>query len=90
MFAYGTHAGGRCAIIGGVVIRRSRGLRSLRGRLLFGDFCDGELRSIVARTRKARGSRRLGLRVPSLSSIAFGRGGKVYATSLEGPVYRLK
>ena len=90
VFAYGTHAGGRCAIIGGVVVRRSKGLRSLRGRLLFGDFCDGVLRSIVARTRKARSSRRLGLRVPSLSSISFGRGGKVYATSLEGPVYRLK
>jgi glucose/arabinose dehydrogenase len=90
VFAYGTHSGGRCAIVGGVVVRRSKGLRSLRGRYLFGDFCDGQLRSIVARTRKARGSRRLGLRVPALSSIAFGRGSKVYATSLEGPVYRLK
>ena len=90
VFAYGTHSGGRCAVIGGVVVRRSKGLRSLRGRYLFGDFCDGELRSIVARTRKARRSRRLGLRIPSLSSISFGRGGKVYATSLEGVVYRLK
>ena len=90
VLAYGTHSKGRCAVVGGFVIRRGRGLRSLRGRYLFGDFCDGELRSFVARTRKARGSRRLGLRVPSLSSFGLGRGGKLYATSLEGPVYRLK
>jgi hypothetical protein len=90
VLAYGTHSGGRCAVVGGFVIRRGRGLRSLRGRYLFGDFCDGELRSFVARTRKARGARPLGLRVPSLSSFGLGRGGKLYATSLEGPVYRLK
>ena len=90
VLAYGTHAGGRCAVVGGLVVRRSRGLRSLWGRYLFGDFCDGVLRSFVARTRKARGSRRLGIRVPGLSSFGRGRGGKIYATSLNGPVYRLK
>jgi glucose/arabinose dehydrogenase len=89
VLAYSTHSGGRCAVVGGVVVRGG-GLRSLRGRYLFGDFCDGELRSFVARTRRARGSRRLGIRVPSLSSLGLGRGGKLYATSLEGPVYRLK
>jgi glucose/arabinose dehydrogenase len=89
VLAYGTHSSGRCAVVGGFVIRGGK-LRSLRGRYLFGDYCDGQLRSFVARTRKAPGSRRLGLRVPSLSSFGLGRGGKLYATSLEGPVYRLK
>lgn len=89
VLAYGTHSGGRCAVIGGFVIR-GVGLRTLRGRYLYGDFCDGELRSFVADPGGADGNRRLGLGVPLLSSFGLGRGGKLYATSLEGPVYRLR
>jgi glucose/arabinose dehydrogenase len=89
VFVYGTHTRGRCAIVGGLVTRHRRP-RTLRGRYLYGDFCSGELRSFVPSTRRARGDRSLGIRVPELSSLAAGGGGKTYATSLEGPVYRLK
>ena len=90
VLAYGTYSRGRCAIIGGFVIGPRSRLRTLRGRYLYGDFCNGELRSFVARTKRIRGDRPLGIGVPSLSSFGRGRGGKLYATSLDGPVYRLK
>jgi hypothetical protein len=76
-------------VIGGFVVRDRR-LRRLRGRYLYGDFCSGELRSFRPRLEGARRDRSLGLRVPDLSSFGLGRGGRLYATSLAGPVYRLK
>jgi glucose/arabinose dehydrogenase len=89
VLVYGTHSRGRCAVIGGFVVRDRR-LRGLRGRYLYGDFCSGELRSFRPRLKGARGDRSLGLRVPDLSSFGLGRGGRLYATSLAGRVYRLK
>ena len=69
---------------------RDRRLRSLRGRYVYGDYCSGELRSFRPRLKRARRDHSLGLTVPALSSFGEGRGGRLYATSLEGPVYRLK
>ena len=78
-----------CSITGGLVVR-DRSLSSLYGRYLYGDFCAGELRSFTARPgRPAADDRALGLKVPSLSSFGTDRAHRVYATSLEGPVYRL-
>ena len=45
VLAYGHDAG--CSITGGYVAR-DRGLRSLYGRYLYGDFCAGQLRSFAA------------------------------------------
>jgi hypothetical protein len=39
---------------------------------------------------KATGDRRVGLTVPSLSSFGQDASGRVYAVSLNGPVYRLQ
>ena len=89
VLVYRTHSRGRCAVIGGFVVRDRR-LRRLRGRYLYGDFCSGELRSFRPRLKGARGDRSLGLRIPDLSSFGLGRGDRLYATSLAGPVYRLK
>lgn len=87
VLVYGHDAG--CSITGGYVVR-DRGLRSLYGRYLYGDFCAGELRSFAARPgRRATDDRAFGLEVPSLSSFGEDNAGHLYATSLEGPVYRL-
>ena len=81
--------GDNCAVTGGYVAR-DESLRSLYGRYLYGDFCAGELRSFVARPdQDAEDDRTLGLEVPQLSSFAEDDRGRIYATSLEGPVYRL-
>lgn len=44
-FTYATHSNGRCAIIGGYVVR-DPGLGSLAGRYLFGDYCSSTLETI--------------------------------------------
>jgi glucose/arabinose dehydrogenase len=81
--------GGNCAVTGGYVVR-DESLRSLYGRYLYADFCAGELRSFTAEPgRPARDDRPLGLRIPSLSSFGEDNAGHLYATSLEGAVYRL-
>ncbi len=87
VFAYGHDEG--CSITGGYVVRDPE-LRSLYGRYLYGDFCQGELRSITAETgSRATDDTDLGVQVPGLSSFGEDAEGRVYATSIEGPVYRL-
>jgi glucose/arabinose dehydrogenase len=83
-----SHAGGACSITGGVVVR-DKNLPGLVGRYLYGDYCTGRVRSFRIVNGKATGDRATGLRVSSLSSFGVDAGGRVYATSLDGPVYRL-
>ncbi len=87
IFEY-SHAGRRCAIIGGYVVR-DRTLRSLRGRYLYADLCAGELRSFVPHRRRGKRDRALGIHVADPSSFGEGPGGHIYVASLDGPVYRL-
>jgi glucose/arabinose dehydrogenase len=78
-----------CSITGGYVVR-DHALPTLYGRYLYGDFCSGVLRSFPARPgHPAADDRALGPRVPSLSSFGEDDAGHIYATSLDGPVYRL-
>lgn len=89
VFAYSLRrGGGSCAIIGGYVVRDPR-LPSLRGRYIYADLCEGELRSLRPRLGRAAGDRKLGLSVPSPSSFGEDARGHLYVASLEGPVYRL-
>jgi glucose/arabinose dehydrogenase len=83
---YGRREG--CAVIGGYVVR-DPGLRKLWGRYLYGDFCNGEIRSLRAAGRKARDVRSEHVVVPGMSSFGEDSAGRLYVTSLTGPVYRL-
>jgi glucose/arabinose dehydrogenase len=83
-----SHADGNCSITGGVVVR-DRALAGLRGRYVFGDFCKGRVESARLSRGRARGVRRTSLRVDSLSSFGEDAQGRVYAMSLDGPVYRI-
>lgn len=89
IFAY-SHArgGGSCSIIGGYVVRDPR-LPRLRGRYVYADLCEGQLRSLVPHLKKASGDHRLGLHVESPSSFGEDDQHRLYVASLEGPVYRL-
>jgi glucose/arabinose dehydrogenase len=80
-------AGGACAIIGGYVVADAR-LGSLFHRYVYGDFCTGKLRSLIPGLAGARKDRGTGLRVRDLSSFGETADGSLYATSLDGPVYR--
>ena len=88
IFAYPHSRAGSCAIIGGYVVA-DRSLRSLYGRYVYTDYCNGQLRSLAPHLRRASGDRPLGLSVDEPSSFGVDDRGHVYVASLTGPVYRL-
>jgi glucose/arabinose dehydrogenase len=86
VYAYGRSRG--CTVIGGYVVR-DRSLRSLYGRYVFADHCEGAIRSFRPRLSRVRAAPRTGLRVSTPSGFGEDARGRLYAVSLEGPVYRL-
>ena len=84
-----THDDGWCSIIGGYVIR-DPSLRGSRyeGRYVYGDLCKSELR--LASLKRPRASTRgTPLQVSNLVSFGEDARGRVYAVSIDGPIYRI-
>jgi Glucose / Sorbosone dehydrogenase len=82
-----THSGdGFCSITGGYVVR-DPGLPTLNGRYLYGDFCQGDLRSV--NPADASTDAAIGLNVGNLSSFGEDACGRIFVVSLAGPVFRL-
>jgi glucose/arabinose dehydrogenase len=85
-----SHDDGNCSITGGYVVR-DKGLPALDGRYVYGDFCKGQLRS----AKLAAGAASDDAAIPGVATVdqlsSFGEDarGRVYVTSLSGPVYRL-
>jgi len=79
-------ADGFCAIVGGFVVR-DPGLPSLVGRYLYGDNCHSGLESVLLGGPAAPAG--TGLAVTALTSFGEDACGRIYAASLDGPVYRL-
>ena len=75
------HSARMCAIVGG-------GLR--RGRYVYGDVCSGRIRSVRLGAAGARDDRSEHATVPYLVSFGRDGGGRLYAASLFGRVYRLR
>jgi len=89
VLTYGRDLG--CSVTGGYVVR-DKSRESLYGRYLYADFCQGQLRSFTAADAEkgtATDDRALGLQVPSISSFGEDQKGRIYAVSLDGPVFRL-
>jgi glucose/arabinose dehydrogenase len=86
ILAYGRGRG--CTVIGGYVVRDRR-LGALRGRYLYADFCEGQLRSFRPRLGGARRDKPVGVHVDSPTSFGLDRRNRVYVCSFGGPVYRL-
>jgi glucose/arabinose dehydrogenase len=83
------HEDGWCSVTGGYVVRDPE-LPALAGRYVFGDFCRGEILSARLVPGRRATARRVGrLRIGSLSSFGEDGRGRIYVTSLAGPVYRL-
>lgn len=82
------HTGGRCSITGGRVYRGSSG-GPLTGAYVFGDFCDGILRSLRFDESGETVVEDLGAVVPLLTSFGEDADGELYALSLAGLVFRL-
>ena len=79
---------GFCSIIGGAVVR-DPALPDLAGRYVFGDYCLGKIWSASLEGGQGTAADANLPAVPELSSFGEDACGRVYVTSLEGPVYRL-
>lgn len=82
------HSRGYCAIIGGYVVR-DRSLPALYGRYVYGDLCKPGIRSVTLSPGHATGDHDIGLSVRDMSSFGEDALGRIYAVSLDGPVYRI-
>jgi glucose/arabinose dehydrogenase len=83
------HSEGWCSVTGGYIVRDPT-VPSLFGRYVYGDFCEGRVRTARLRAGRAVPDRPLDLRgVPSISSFGQDNRGRVYVVSLAGPIYRL-
>ena len=84
-----SHDEGWCSVTGGHVVR-DPGVPALAGRYVYGDLCEGRIRSARLRAGRRTTGRPLDLpTVSNLSSFGEDARGRVYVTSLDGPVYRL-
>jgi hypothetical protein len=59
------------------------------GRYYFGDFCSGTVWSLSVDGGKATGLRKESARIGELSSFGEDGSDELYATSLNGRIYRL-
>jgi glucose/sorbosone dehydrogenase len=84
-----TSSGGAfgCAIVGGYVAR-GPGIGDLYGRYVYGDHCQGGIRSFSPAAPTAT-DRSEGLQVGELDSFGQDSCGRLYAISGAGPIYRL-
>lgn len=77
-----------CSITGGVLVR-DENLRPLYRRMLFADYCEGIIRSLIPRIRGAGDEGPTGLRLQAISSFGETPDGRVFVTSLNGGVFRI-
>ena len=99
IFEYGHGPGGPClpaesdhegvAIVVGNVVRDRR-LTAQYGRLLFSDWLNGDIRSLIPAEGGAADEQSTGVSVPD-GAISFAQGlhGRLYVISRAGTVYRL-
>jgi glucose/arabinose dehydrogenase len=83
------HSRGYCSITGGYVLRDPGLPAAWRGRYVWGDYCRGKVEWARLRAGARARVHQTGLSVPGLSSFGEDARGRVYVTSLNGPVYRL-
>lgn len=83
------HGDDYCSVTAGPIVRGPK-LRALRGRLLYTDLCDGEIRSAIPGLAGASEDRSTRAEIAYPTSIVNAPDGSVYATSLFGEIYELK
>ena len=81
------HKDGRCAVVGGAVYRGAK-IPGIVGWYVFGDVCTGRL-SALRQEGASWNPVDLAAKVPYLTAFGVGNDDELYATSLEGGVYRI-
>jgi glucose/arabinose dehydrogenase len=82
------HGAGFCSIVGGYVIRDRALGRGWTGRYVYGDYCNPVIRLASLGRGRSR-THGTSMRVRELVSFGEDGRGRVYAVSLNGPVFRI-
>ena len=84
------HGSTRCAVIGGYT-SRDPAIPALQGRYLYGDLCDGVIRSMVpdVPNQTASDLRPVGIRALNLTSFGRGPNNRLYITQTTGELSRI-
>jgi glucose/arabinose dehydrogenase len=77
-----------CSVTGGYVYR-GKAVKAAVGRYFYGDYCSGTIWSLKIAGGRATQVRKEPFRLEGLSSFGEDAGGELYATSLNGGLYRL-
>jgi glucose/arabinose dehydrogenase len=88
ILAYPHSRDGSCSVIGGYVVADPT-LPTVRGRYVYADYCEGELRALTPHLGRATADHKLGLAVASPTSFGEDDAHHLYVASQDGPVYRL-
>jgi len=78
-----------CSVTGGFVYR-GKAVRAARGHYFYGDYCAGTLWSFRVGKHGRASAAVVSGHVPALSSFGVDGNRELYATSLEGTLYRLR
>nr|WP_180218030.1 PQQ-dependent sugar dehydrogenase [Streptomyces albus] len=78
----------RCSVTGGYVYR-GKALPHLRGRYVFSDYCEGDIRALRMRNGEVTGETNLGVDGGRVVSFAEDVARELYVLALGGGVYRL-
>ncbi len=78
-----------CSVTGGYVYR-GKSVPAAAGRYFYGDYCSGTVWSLQQRGGSARGLRREGFEVDSLTSFGEDAAGELYLVSHGGTIYKLR
>jgi glucose/arabinose dehydrogenase len=83
------HTAGRCSVIGGYVYR-GPGMPEIDGKYVYGDFCDGRVRTLQ-RDGGSATAHRIWVSVPDGLLTSFGRNsvGELYVATTAGTLYRI-
>jgi glucose/arabinose dehydrogenase len=85
-----SHAGLACLSIIGGYVDRDANTPSLTGKYVYGDFCNGDIRSVTLSSSGAAGDAATGLTVPHVDTFGEDPCGRLYAASFDGKIYRIK
>jgi glucose/arabinose dehydrogenase len=78
-----------CSITGGYVYRGSA-VPGMKGRYIYGDYCSGTIWSFPTGVNGKAGAVRTDGKIDQLSSFGEDGNGELYATSLNGQLYKLR
>ncbi|MFG3256504.1 PQQ-dependent sugar dehydrogenase [Streptomyces sp. NPDC048172] len=82
------HTPSRCSVTGGYVYRGKK-IKDLKGKYVFSDYCEGDIRALSMKNGEVTGETNLGVNGGEVVAFAQGGDKELYALAIGGDIYRL-